>query len=154
MEVMNKSIVVLYELPQVASLAEILASLGEDRETVLVVALDREVELALEARSIPYRSGRDYQSGNTYELVVRAEEWTKEIFESSEWEFFLYREVPLHDVFFSALQVHIQLMLYFGDIFARIFQRHTDLARMVVPRSLERVSATSGYLVGRDINLP
>ena len=149
-----KTIVLVYEPRHIEVLPRVLSSLRAQGESPTVVALDREVELRLEELRIPFCSGREYQSGASYEQLLLAEAWTKKIFDGPEWKFFAYRGVPFTEVFFSALQVHLQMLLYFADITVSLFEKHRALEKLVVLPSLAVVSDTSSYLAQRDINLP
>src|SRR3989344_4963958 len=141
-----KTIVLVYEPRHIEVLPRVLSSLRAQGESPTVVALDREVELRLEELRIPFCSGREYQSGASYEQLLLAEAWTKKIF--------AYRGVPFTEVFFSALQVHLQMLSYFADITVSLFEKHQGLARLVVLPSLAVVSDTSSYLAQRDVDLP
>ncbi len=148
-----RTAVILYEPEQVKEFIHTKTMLLAGVPEPLIIALDKEVEFLLEEARIPFRSGHTYQPDNPFESYVRAEEWARKILLGPAWSFFLYREVPFTETFFSPFQVYLQRLFYFSNIFAGISEKHPSLERVIIFPSFVLTSPTTGYLARREADL-
>lgn len=89
-------------------------------ESLQVVALDRELEYALEERKIPYSSGRHFRPSEALPRMKFVERFVEDLFESEAWKFFLYRDIPLGKVFAYSLREYLNHVLYYVEFFERV----------------------------------
>ncbi len=101
------------------------------KEGYLLIPLDAEIEYALTAKEIPFCSGRGYRTHDT-EPMTRSEQWIEALFNSDRWAFFKYRGVSLSRLYFFPLQAYLTSLLYYADIVAQVFARHSALSRCIV----------------------
>lgn len=124
-----KRVVVVSELSHVADLKPYLT------DSTTILALDREVEYALEEQGIPFISAKDYRGTKQFDRIIAAERFVQELFSKSEWSFFTYRNIPLGTVFTFVLQEYLDFFLYYLEIFSSLADRHPDSEWVVLPPS-------------------
>lgn len=100
-------------------------------EGYLLVPLDAEIEYALGQQGLPFLSGKEYRTPDASRMIM-SEEWTSSIFDSSEWSFFMYRDVSFGQLYFPQLQGYTNRLLYYADIVANLITKHDGIARIVV----------------------
>jgi hypothetical protein len=101
------------------------------KEGYLIVSLDAEIEHVLTEKKIPFRSGRDYRT-HTAEPMTLGEEWLTALFDDVRWKSFSYRGVSLSRIYFFPIQAYLTPLIYYFDIVANVFARHSMLTRCIV----------------------
>lgn len=128
----EKNIIFLSELKHVDMLSEFLSKhVDLQKEGYLIVSLDAEIEHVLTEKKILFRSGRDYRT-HTAEPMTLGEEWLTALFDDVRWKSFSYRGVSLSRLYFFPIQAYLTPLIYYFDIIANVFARHSMLTRCVV----------------------
>ena len=133
-----RTIFLLYELGHVAELERLWRAQPEEQADSVVVALRLDIEAALTKRGIAYSSGRYYRPLDTKRFTL-SEEWTKSLFESSEWKWFQYRGLQLSEIFSISVQLYFVQVLYYAAIVANLLTANPRLPRLIVFPSFQQV---------------
>ena len=96
-----------------------------------IIALNADVEAALDHASLSYISAKTFRADDAAPMV-HGEGWVESLFHDPQWSFFSYREVSLSRLYFFPLQVYCSLLLYYADIVARVMEHYPDAHRYVV----------------------
>jgi hypothetical protein len=128
---LHSRILLLHEIGQIKALQEFLSSSTVGNTSPIIIALDDEVERALQLLSIDFVSGRSFRTKDT-EGIVNGEAWSTRILRSSQWSFFSYRDVALPELYFLSLQGYLTHVLYYIDILSNICRAYKDIEEIII----------------------
>ncbi len=132
-----KTAIFLHDSSQIEAYERYIASVPRtERDAYEVVALGVPIEYALLAKGIIYASGRDLRSIPHAELSERAAIFARGVMNREDAAFFNYRDVPLTEVYRPILQIYLQKLLYFIDVFASLVEPGTYERILVFPSTV------------------
>ncbi len=141
-----KTAIFLYETSQLASLDTLISTWGGGGVAPTIVSLDAEIDFALERRGVPFISGKILHDRETPAPYVRAEEFTRALFDDEKLSFFKYRCVSLLDSLRFSMQVYASPLFYYIDIIGRLIENAPDIKCLIVPARVALASKTSDPL--------
>jgi hypothetical protein len=121
-------------------------------EGFVLIPLDLEIEYALKAKGIPFRSGGTYRTQEAITMTV-SETWTASVFESKRWSFFDYRGVSLSQLYFVPLQGYLGYVIYCADIITNALATHTQAVRIIVFSASGGAPAMGSTLVSLQVRV-
>lgn len=146
-----KTVIILYELEQLASLDALIAKYRTGDEEPTIVSLDAEIDYALEKRDIPFTSGKTLQNRIAPTSYLRADKLTHELCESETLSSFQYRNILLTKTLYFSIQVYFINLLYYIECIANFVEKATDIEILVVPAPSTPVSETSSFLAEHGV---
>ncbi|MFI5260386.1 MAG: hypothetical protein ACHQU0_01150 [Candidatus Paceibacteria bacterium] len=128
-----KTAILIYEIQQIRTLVDFLASVSEEEKTELtVIALGADIEFLLEKEGVSFQSGRDLRSTSHLDCHINAEKIGREVLSDPAFSFFSYREVPLVNVCMPVLQTYLMSILYFVDVLTTLAENHPHFTRLIL----------------------
>lgn len=146
-----KTVLILYELQQLASLDALLEKWSGEGAVPIIVSLDAEIDYALEKRGMAFISGKTLQDRVAPASYLRSDELARDMCESKVLSFLQYRSISLLKPLRFSIHIYFINLLYYIDVIARFAEQNTDITRLIVPAPTTPVSKTSGFLAEHGV---
>src|SRR3989344_3668891 len=144
------TLVFIYERAQIDILKSFASMRESEGASIVVVALDAEVERELREQGVVFESGGVYRAPDAQPMLL-AHEWTEKLLCDGRWSFFTYRGVSFPMLYFHPLQSYLLNLLYYSDLVANATAAHTAATHLVVFPSQTEGPAMGSTLVQYQI---